>query len=333
MRKLRFVFAVMIGLWGLPGCQRDPAGDAAPTLAARDKLLIAVVPKATSHEFWKAVHAGAVHGAQKAGVDILWKGPVTESDREAQINLVQDFIAQGVDGICLAPLDSQALIPAVREAAGAKIPTVIFDSGLDDASDTISFVATDNYHGGQVAGRHLGKLLDGKGRVIVLRYAVGSQSSEQREEGGLDVLKQEFPAIEILSSAEYAGDTADKALVKAQQLLLAFGDKVDGVFAPSQHVSTGMLRALEEQGLAGKVKFVGFDAGPELVAALKAHKMHGIVLQDPVGMAELAVTTMAAHLRGEKIDVRIPTGETLATPDNMQQAEIKKLLEPELFDD
>ncbi len=301
--------------------------------AARDKLLIAVVPKATSHEFWKSVHAGAVRGAAKANVNIVWKGPITESDREMQINLVQDFIAQRVDGICLAPLDSQALIPVVREAAAAQIPTLIFDSGLDDAQGIISFIATDNYHGGQIAGRHLAELLGGKGRVIVLRYTVGSQSSEQREQGCLDVLKKEFPAIEILSSSEYAGDTADKALVKAQQLLLTFGDRLDGVFAPSQHVSTGLLRALEEQNLAGKVKFIGFDAGPELVVALRAKKMHGIVLQDPVRMAELAVTTMAAHIRGEKIEPRIATGETLATPENMDEPDIKKLLEPELYDD
>ena len=106
------------------------------------------------------------------------------------------------------------------------------------------------------------------------------QSSEQREEGCLETLKKEFPQIEILSSTEYAGDSADKALVKSQQLLLSFGDRLDGVFTPAQHVSTGMLRALEEQGLAGKVKFVGLDAGPELVQALRTGKMHGIVLRD-----------------------------------------------------
>ncbi len=270
--------------------------------APRDKPLIAVIPKATSHEFWKSVHAGAIHGRDKANVDIVWKGPITESDREQQVNLVQNFVAQGVDGICLAPLDSQALMPAVREAEQAGIPVLIFDSGLDDPAGTISFVATDNYHGGEIAGRHLGQLLGGKGRVIVLRQVVGSQSAERREQGCLDVLKKEFPDIEILSSSEYAGDTADKALVKSQQMLLTYGDKVDGIFTSSQHVATGMLRALEEQGLAGKVKFIGFDAGPELVAALAAGKMDGIVLQDPVRMAELAVTTMADHLRGKKVE-------------------------------
>jgi ribose transport system substrate-binding protein len=314
------------------GCARS--GDAVSSASAEGgkTLQIAVVPKATSHEFWKSVHAGAVEGAREAGVHIIWKGPITESDREAQINVVQDFIAGGVDGICLAPLDSQALVPVVREAAAAGVPTLIFDSGLDDPESIISFVATDNYHAGELAGRRLGELLGGKGRVIVLRYAVGSQSSQLREEGCLDVLKKEFPAIEILSSTEYAGETADKALVKTQQLLLTFGDRVDAMFAPTQHVATGMLRALDEQGLAGKVKFVGVDAGPELVAALRAGKMHGIVLQDPVRMASLAVKTMAAHVRGQKVESKIATGETLATPENMDEPEVKRLLEPPLVD-
>jgi ribose transport system substrate-binding protein len=210
---------------------------------------------------------------------------------------------------------------------------LIFDSGLDDEASIVSFVATDNYRGGQIAGRHLGRLLGGRGRVVVLRQAVGSQSAERREQGCLDALAQEFPQIEVISSNEYAGDTADKALVKAQQLLLTFGDQVDGVFTASQHVATGMLRALEDQNLAGKVKFVGFDAGPELVAALKAGNMHGIVLQDPVRMAQLAVTTLADHVRGQKVPRRIATGETLATPDNMDQPQIKRLLEPELYEE
>lgn len=310
------------------------SGGSTPTESAkRDKPLIAVIPKAVSHEFWKSVHAGAIHGRDAAGVDIVWKGPITESDREAQINLVQDFVAQGVDGICLAPLDSQALLPVVQEAKAAGIPVLIFDSGLTGAeNDIVSFVATDNYHGGQIAGRHLGKLLGGKGQVIVLRQVVGSQSAEQREQGCLDVLTKEFPEIEIISSGEYAGDTADKALVKSQQLLLSLGDKVDGVFTSSQHVATGMLRALEEAGLAGKVKFIGFDAGPELVAALQAGKMDGIVLQDPVRMAELSVTTLADHIRGKKVEPRIGTGETLATPENMNEPAIQKLLKPELLE-
>ncbi len=184
-----FRYACLVLFLGLlaAGCDTNSGSGAGEK---RDKPLIAVIPKAVSHEFWKSVHAGAIHGRDAAGVDIIWKGPITESSREEQINLVQNFIAQGVDGICLAPLDSQALLPAVQEAKSAGIPVLIFDSGLVGGDDDIvSFVATDNYHGGEIAGRHLGELLGGKGKVIVLRQVVGSQSAEQREQGCLDVLQ------------------------------------------------------------------------------------------------------------------------------------------------
>ena len=177
---------------------------------------------------------------------------------------------------------------------------MIFDSGLDDTQDIVSFVATDNYHGGQI-GRPAGwaSCWVASGRVIVLRYTVGSQSSELREDGCLDVLKKEFPDIEIISSNQYGGDTADKALVKPSRCCSTLAIKVDGVFTPTQHVSTGMLRALEEQGLAGKVKFIGFDAGPELVAALQGRQDARHRAARSGRMAELAVTTLAAHVRGE----------------------------------
>ncbi len=193
------------------GCGRGPAATSA-TADGKKKPVIAVIPKAISHEFWKSVHAGAVEGAKEAGVEIIWKGPITESDREQQINVVEDFITRAVDGICLAPLDSQALMPAVADAARSKIPVLIFDSGLDDTQHVVSFVATDNYHGGQLAAREIGRLLGGHGRLVVLRYMPGSQSTTLREDGCLDTIKREFPQIEVVSSGEFSGDTADKAL-------------------------------------------------------------------------------------------------------------------------
>jgi ABC-type sugar transport system substrate-binding protein len=127
---------------------------------ANPKYRIAVIPKGTTHEYWKSVHAGAAKAAKEAGnVEIFWKGPLQENDTEGQINVVEEFITKKVDGIVLAPLDSQALIAAVKDAKQQKIPTVIFDSALGDESVTISYVATDNYQGGALAARRLAEVL------------------------------------------------------------------------------------------------------------------------------------------------------------------------------
>jgi ribose transport system substrate-binding protein len=308
-----------------------PSGTAASGGAKRFR--IAVIPKGTTHVFWKSVHAGALKAARELGnVDILWKGALLENDREGQINVVGDFVAQGVDGIVLAPLDSTALIPSVTSARQAGIPTVIFDSALADDSAIVSYVATDNYRGGALAAREIGNRLHGKGNVILLRYNVGSESTEQREQGFLDTLHKEFPGMKILSDDQYSGTTALEAQNKALQLCNQFGDKLNGFFSVCEPDTMGVLGALEQEGLAGKVTFIGFDPGPQLVPAMAERKIHGLVLQDPVAMGYLSVKALVAHLRGEKVEKRIPTGEVMATPENMNSPEMKKLLDPEQAD-
>jgi len=299
---------------------------------AGKKYRIAVIPKGTTHEFWKSVHAGAENAAKELGnVQVVWKGPLLEKDRDGQISVVQDFVTQHVDGICLAPLDSQALVPYVKEATQEKIPVVIFDSGLSDESNIVSYVATDNYKGGVLAAKRLAETLDGKGNVILLRYEPGSESTEQREEGFLATLKQDYPEITILVDNEYAGTSPEMALDKSQQLLIKYRDKVNGIFAVCEPNCTGVLKAIEQEGLSGKVKFVGFDPSPELIAAMREKKMHGIVLQDPVKMGYQAVMTMMDHINGKDVEKRISTGEYVATPTNMDEPDMKKLLSPQQF--
>jgi ribose transport system substrate-binding protein len=316
----------------LVGCQE--AGSGPKTGATADgnkKLRIAVIPKGTTHDFWKSVHAGAQKAANELGnVEIVWKGTLNEKDKEGQIKLVEGFIVDEVDGIVLAPIDRDALVPVVRRAKARNIPTVVFDSGLAGEENYVSYVATDNYHGGVIAAEHLAKVLGEQGDVILVRYQEGSESTEQREQGFLDTLKK-FPKINILSESQRVSSDAEQALQISSSLFVAHGDKVDGVFTVCEPINKGMLRALENSQLAGKVKFVGFDSDPRFVEALKKNTMHGIVLQDPVRMGYLAVKTMADHLAGKKVERRIATGEFLATPENMAEPQIDKLLHPEQF--
>ena len=246
-------------LCGCGGQQGDPATAA---------LRIAVIPKGTTHEFWKMVHAGAIKAGREINsgsgrkVEIIWKGPLKEDNTEEQINLVRTFISTKVDGIVLAPLDKTALVRPVREATSRGVPVVIFDSGLDAevGKDFATYVATDNYQGGVLGAKRLGEVLGGKGKAILLRYQVGSESTMQRENGFLDTMKKEFPDITLISTDQRAGATEEQAYQKSQNLLTRFKDEVNGIFCPNESSAAGMLGALRQAGLNGKIKFVGFDA-------------------------------------------------------------------------
>ena len=311
-----------------------PAGKDAAGGEGGGKLRFAVIPKGTTHEFWKSVHAGAAKAAKELGdVEILWKGSLLESDRETQISVMQGFIISKVDGICLAPNDSQALVEYVNEAVAEKIPVVIFDSGLNDLSKIVSYVATDNFRGGALAARRMAQVLHDQGNVILLRYYQGSESTEQREKGFLETLEKEFPKIKVISSDQYSGTTPEESLSRATQVLNKFKGEAQGIFSVCEPNATGTLGALEQTELDGKVAFIAFDPNADLIRGLAAHKVQGIILQDPVKMGYEAVMTLHKHIKGEKVRERIDTGETVATPENLHDPRIDQLLKPEQFQD
>ncbi len=314
----------------LVSCNNTPSGSGKNGSSdGEKKYRLAVIPKGTTHEFWKSVHAGAEKAAKEAGnVTIIWKGPLLENDRDGQISVVEDFIVKQVDGIILAPLDSQALIDPVLHAVEEEIPVVIFDSALGDEKPLVSYVATDNRHGGQIAAQAMAKAIGGEGNVILLRYNPGSESTEQREEGFLETLKNEFPKIKVISSDQYAGTTPESSLEKATEVLDKYRNSVNGIFAVCEPNANGTLAALRELDLAGKVKFIAFDPNESLIDGLKKNHVQGIVLQDPVMMGYEAVKAMLANLNGEAVEKRLKTGEYVATPENMKEEKIHELLHP-----
>ena len=329
MRRTIFLLIVLVVIATM-SCNK-PGG---PAASGKKKLTIAVIPKGTTHEFWKSIHAGSNKAASELSaqgneVEVIWKGPLREDDREQQIQVVEGFTSQGMDGIVLAPLDNRALVRPVEDAKRAGVPTVIIDSALE--SDAIvSFVATDNRKGGVLAADRLGQLLNGKGKVLVLRYAEGSASTTDREEGFLGEIKQKFPGIELVSTDQYAGATRDTAKRASENLLNRFGDEVQGIFTPNESATAGMLLALQDIGKAGKVTFVGFDASQVFIDAINANQLHGIVVQNPFNMGYLGVRSIVDHLQGKPVEKRIDTGVTMVTRDNLGAPEIQTLLHPPL---
>jgi len=235
--------AILFAALCISGCGQSGSRQRGGQAGAERPLTIAVIPKGTTHEFWKSIHAGAIQAArelsaQGAAVNIIWKGPLREDDREQQIQVVEGFLSQGVQGIVLAPLDDRALVRPVEEARRAGVPTVIIDSRLESDA-VVSFVATDNHKGGQLGAGRLGELLGGKGKVLLLRYAEGSASTAERERGFLEELRARFPGITLVSADQYAGPTRETAKRAAENLLNRYSGDLQGIFTPNESSTIG----------------------------------------------------------------------------------------------
>ena len=296
-------------------------------------LTIAVIPKGTSHAFWQSIHAGAAKAGKELGVTIVWRGPLREDERESQISEVERFVTSGVSGMVLAPLDEVALAQPVADAKHNNIPVVVIDSGLK-GNDYVSFVATDNRLAGRLAGEQLATLLHDKGRVVLLRYAEGSDSTLQREAGFLEAI-QSRPGLQVVSANQYGGADVEGAYKKSEALLsgLKRADgtlDVDGIFTPNESTTLAMMRVLVDNGWSGKVKFIGFDASESLLKGMRDGHLDAVVVQDPVKMGYLGVKTLVAHIHGEKVEPRIDTGVRLVSREHMDDPDVQELLHPDL---
>ena len=325
---MKRVFAVVV-LIAAAACSggRDGASSAGSTLS------VAMIPKGTTHNFWQSIHAGANRAGKELGVEVIWRGPLREDDRDSQVSEVEGFISRGVSGIALAPLDEAALVGPVNDAMDKKIPVVIFDSGLK-GDNYVSFVATDNVKGGQLGGERLIEAMGGKGKVVLLRYAEGHDSTTKREEGFLAAMAA-HPGVEVVSSNQYVGTDVEGAYKRTESILSSYKKPdgsltIDGIFCANESSSFAAMRVLEDNGWAGKLHFVGFDSSDNLIKGLQDGTLDGLVIQDPVKMGYLAIKTLVAHIKGQPVERRIDTGVQVATRENMEQPAMKELIHPDL---
>jgi len=321
-RKISLLVAAAAAAF-LPACQKSPAPGAD---AGGKGPLIAVIPKGSTHSFWRSVEAGARKAAAELGVEMAWKGPLVESDRAQQIQIVEQFVSEGVSGIVLAPLDHIALRRPVQSAVRKGIPVVIIDSALqgEPGADFVSFVATNNHEGGRMGGQELARLLGGKGKIVLLRCIEGSASTMEREAGFLEAIG-EHPGLEVISSNRYGGATTGEAQTTALNMLDILR-QAGGIFCPNESSTFGMLLALRQNNLAGKVKFVGFDTSDPLIEAMRKGEIQALVAQNPRKMGYEGVRMLVEHLRGQKVPLAVDSGAALITPENLDTPEVKQLL-------
>lgn len=311
----RLVLGLLIGLCGLAGT----------ALAEQKKLQLVFIPKSSDQVFWDLMRQGVERAVREDGhVQLTWRGPAHNDDTDSQIRILQVYTRPDVDAILITPTDRTRLVEPVRAATALGIQVAVVDSGLDGDAYA-SLVTTDNLMGGRLAAQRMAELLGKQGRVLLMRTVAGSASTDERAQGFIAYLKEHAPKVVVVADVHGGGSTG-RALRSAQGLLKKY-PTVDGVFAVNESSTEGVLRALRESGLAGRVKFVGFDATALLLAGLEKQDIHGLVIQNPQQMGYLAVKAAVAGVRKTPLPERaIYTDTTLVTRENMHTPAIQKLM-------
>ena len=295
--------------------------------AADKDINVVFIPKARDQEFWTFMRDGAERAIREDGhVALTWRGPAYNDQVDAQIRIVQLYTKRSVDAIILAPTDRARLMEPARQAAALGIKVIVVDSALD-GSDFTCFIGTDNYAAGALAAERMASLLGGQGEVVVLRTVAGSASTDQRANGFIDYLKKNAPKVKVVAD-EFAGGTRGKAFHVAADVLRRY-PQANGIFAVNESVSDGMLRALRQVGLAGKKKFVGFDATAFLLGGLERQEIHGLVVQDPRRMGYLSLKAALAAVKNLPCESRsVFVDVVMVTQENYRKPDIATLLTP-----
>jgi ribose transport system substrate-binding protein len=313
MKLIAHTVLAVIVVVGMAGCNRQ------------HRTTIAVIPKASADIFWQSVHAGAVKGSWDSQVDMVWEGPPNETDIATEMQIVETMINRRVDAICLAPSDKSAFKIVVDRAVKAGIPVIIYDSGMD-SENYRTFVATDNYLGGEMGAERLGQRMKGKGKIVMVKTTPGGASTTAREDGFRDGLKAKYPGIEILDE-RYGMASVAQSLTVMENMLTAHPD-LQGIFCSNESGSLGASQALRARNK--KLTLVGFDSSPSLIEAVQAGWIDTLVIQDPFMMGETAVKSAVRAIRGEATPKKIALPPRLVDLGNLHDPAIDAQLHPDL---
>ncbi|MBX7254739.1 MAG: ABC transporter substrate-binding protein [Candidatus Hydrogenedentes bacterium] len=284
----------------------------------------AVVPKGLTHQFWLTVKKGAETAASERNIKMTWLGPEKETDVVKQINIIEDMLGSGVNGIVMAACDQDALVDVVKRASEKGVTVVTIDSGVN-SDIPVSFVATDNTAGASAAAKELAQLIGNEGEVGVIPFVKGAATSELREQGFMKGIA-EFPNIKVVSVQHCQSDVS-KAMNITEDMLTS-NPNLKGIFAANEPAALGAAQAIKAAGKAGQIKIVAFDASDDEISALKEGTIQALVVQNPFKMGYEGVKAAYDYIKGEKVEKRIDTGVTIVTQQNLNDLEVQKLLNP-----
>ncbi|MBX2997349.1 MAG: ABC transporter substrate-binding protein [Caldilineaceae bacterium] len=314
----------LLGACALPAAPAPSAPAAqAPAPAAAAKPYIPIISKGFQHQFWQAVKAGSEQAAADFNVDITFEGPETEAMVDKQIEMLQAALAKNPAAICLAALDSRAVVPLLEEAQNKGIPIIGFDSGVD-SDIPVATAATDNLAAAALAADKMAELIGEEGKIAVLVHDQTSRTGIDRRDGFVNRIAESYPNIEIVNIDYGAGDQLRSTdLAKA---VIQANPEIKGYFGANEGSIIGVLNAVTELGREGEIVVIGYDAGKQQMDAIRAGVEAGAITQNPVGIGYKCVEAAVKAINGEEQDPIIDTGFFWYDASNIDSPEIAALL-------
>ena len=310
------VVAMAIAL-GLSACGSDGGGS-----GSGDEPYIAIVSKGFQHQFWQAVKKGAEQEAKKEGARITFEGPATETEVEAQMNMLTTALAKSPDAIGFAALDSKAAAPLLDQAKAAGIPVIAFDSGVE-SDIPLTTASTDNKAAAAEAAKHMAELLGNKGEVAMVVHDQTSRSGIDRRDGFIEWMQANAPDITLLPVQYGAGDQAKSADITKS--IIAANPDVAGIFGSNEGSAIGVIKGVQESGKTS-IKIIGFDSTQAQIDAITNGVEAGAITQNPIGMGEELVKAAMKAINGEDLPKTIDTGFYWYDKSNINDPEIQAVL-------
>ena len=278
-------------------CNRTPPAD-------NSKKTVALVLKTLNHPFFVDMRRGAQEAADRLGVTLQVQAAEREIDVDKQMQIVENMLQTGIDVLAITPSGSREIVSALVKASKANVPIVIVDTRLDAKAAEAAgvkpqtFIGSDNYEGGKLAGEYVVSSTGGKARVGILEGIPGHETGDSRLRGFRDAVAK-APGITIVAS-QPANWERDQGFNVFQNMLQAHRD-IDTVFAASDLMALGAIEAIAAAGRTGQIRVVGFDALDDAKKAVEAGTMAATVAQFPYDMGKAAVESAVKILAGEKL--------------------------------
>jgi ribose transport system substrate-binding protein len=317
------VLAAALSLSACGGNAAESDGGSTEGGSGGDKPYVALISKGFQHQFWQAVKQGAEEKAEELGVEITFEGPASETEVDAQLQMLRAAIDKKPDAIGYAALDPQACVPLLEQAKEADIPVVQFDAGCD-SEYPVNIAKTNSLAAGALAADHMAELIGGEGKVGIIGHSQINSTGVERRDGFVERMKSEYPDIEIVDIQYGDGDhlkSADiaKAMIQAHDLA--------GLYGTNEGSAIGIVNAVNELGLEpGEITIVGFDSGQAQIDAIKEGVMAGAITQDPIGIGKATVEAAVKAINGEEQEEVTDTPVYWYDADNIDDPEIAAVL-------